>query len=582
MRPRTLILTAAATALALLLTLAPLPGSRAQQQCTGSSTINDSNTATPFTQTGRLTQNGVVSNCATQKTFPGVADTNQRRFKVYQFANNNTSTACITVTLNAGSCTGASGLFSAAYSGFDPGNISLNYLGDIGASPNPSRSYSFNVPAGADFQVVVNQLNINQSCPAYTLTVAGFGCLPQTEMIISEFRFGVESTFPNARQDEYIELYNNTDAPLTVTTADGSAGWALAAGDGVTRFVIPVNTIIPARGHYLGVNSTGYSLAGYPAGSGTTAVGDAAYTEDIPQASGVALFRTANPANFTLANRLDAVGFGSAPPLYRENGLTGFPVSSDGSSYFHVRRMTSGLPQDTGDNANDFVLVTEGFDSNAMLGAPGPENLSSPIQRNNAVKASLLDPSVTSAFSPNRVRNGTPVTHGQYGTLTLRRSFRNNTGTSISRLRFRVVDISTRVITLNGTPPGQADLRVISSPPEVVAVSGGAGNPPSNVTVQGVTLEEPPAQLSGGGLNSSVACCATPEAGAPAGTRTISLDEPLAAGETIHIQFRLGVEQEGSFRFFVNVEAETNTPPPGAQRRQLKLPRTKAQGLRPR
>src|SRR4028118_243213 len=194
MRHRPLFGTALATALGLLLTLAPTPGSHAQQQCTGSSTINDSNAQSPLTQTGRLTQNGVASTCAAQKTFPGVADTNQRRIKIYQFANNNTSTACITVTLNAGSCVGASGLFSAAYAGFNPGDISMNYLGDIGASPNPSRSYSFNVPAGADFQVVVSQLNVNQSCPAYTLTVAGFGCLPQSELIISEFRFGVEDT----------------------------------------------------------------------------------------------------------------------------------------------------------------------------------------------------------------------------------------------------------------------------------------------------------------------------------------------------------------------------------------------------
>jgi hypothetical protein len=572
MRHRPLLSTAVVIALALLLTLTPTPGSHAQQQCTGSFTINDSNTQTPFTQTGRLTQNGVISTCASQKTFPGVADTNQRRVKVYQFVNNNTSTACITVTLNAGSCVGASGLFSAAYTGFNPGSISMNYLADIGASPNPSRSYSFNVPAGADFQVVVNQLNINQSCPGYTLTVAGFGCLPQSEMIISEFRFGVQDpATPTSNLDEYIELYNNTDAPLTVTTTDGSDGWALVAADGTIRFTVPVGETIPARGHYLGVNSMGYSLGGYPAGSGTTATGDATYTQDIPLISGVALFRTSNPANFTLANRLDAVGFSSAPSLYRENGLTTFPVSSGGTNYFHVRKMTSGLPQDSGDNATDFALVTLGSDSGATLGAPGPENLSSPIQRNSMVKASLLDPSVTSGFPPNRARSGTPVTNGQYGTLTLRRSFRNTTGTSISRLRFRVVDITTR----GNTQVGQADLRVIDSPPEIVAVSGGAGNPPVNVTVQGLTREEPPQQLSGGGLNSSLACCATPEVGAPAGTRTISLDEPLADGDTIHIQFRLGVEQEGSFRFFVNVEAETTTPPTNVQHRQLKSPRTK-------
>ncbi|MDQ1525054.1 MAG: hypothetical protein QOE47_2978 [Pyrinomonadaceae bacterium] len=568
MRQRPLLLTAAATALGLLLILAPVPGGRAQQQCTGSSTITDSNTTIPFTQTGRLTPNGVASTCAAQKTFPGVTDSNQRRFKAYQFVNNNTSTACITVTLNAGSCVGASSLFSAAYTGFNPGNISMNYLGDIGASPNPSRSYSFNVPAGADFQVVVSQANTNQSCAAYTLTVSGFGCLPQSELIISEFRFGVQDpSVETSALDEYIELYNNTDAPLNVTTADNSAGWALVAADGAVRGIVPVGTTIPARGHYLFANSQGYSLADYPAGSNSTATPDATYTQDIPLISGVALFRTANPANFTLANRLDAVGASSVPSLYRENGLTTFPVSSQSTNYFHVRKMTSGFPQDTGDNANDFALVTLGSDSGATLGAPGPENRSSPIQRNSTVKASLLDPSVTSGFPPNRARSGTPVANGAFGTLTLRRSFRNMTGAPVTRLRFRVVDITTR----GNTQAGQADLRVVNSTPEVVVVGGGA-----SVTVQGVRLEEPPEQFSGGGLNSSLDCCVTPEVEAPPGTRTVSLDEPLADGDSINIQFRLGVQQEGSFRFFVNVEAETSEPIFTApQHRQLKTQRTK-------
>lgn len=572
MRQRPFLYAAAAAALGLSLILAPAPGSRAQQQCTGSSTINDSNTQTPFTQTGRLTQNGVASNCAAQKTFPGVADTNQRRFKIYQFVNNNTSTACITVTLNAGSCVGASSLFSAAYSGFNPGDISMNYLGDIGASPNPSRSYSFNVPAGADFQVVVSQLNTNQSCPAYTLTVAGFGCLPQSELIISEFRFGVEDpAVETSNRDEYIELYNNTDAPLNVTAPDGSGGWALVAADGTIRATVPIGETIPARGHYLIANSQGYSLADYPAGSDSTATPDATYTQDIPLISGVALFRTANPANFTLANRLDAVGFSSVPSLYRENGLTTFPVSSQSTNYFFVRKMTSGLPQDTGDNAADFALVTLGSDSGATLGAPGPENRSSPIQRNGTVKASLLDPSVTSAFPPNRARSGTPVANGAFGTLTLRRTFRNMTGAPVTKLRFRVVDITTR----GNTQAGQADLRAINSSPEIVVVGGGA-----NVTVQGVRLEEPPEQFSGGGLNSSLDCCDTPEVDAPAGTRDVTLDEPLEDGDSISIQFRLGVEQEGSFRFFVNVEAETGSPILTESQRQLKSPRPKARRRR--
>jgi len=136
-------------------------------------------------------------------------------------------------------------------------------------------------------------------------------------------------------------------------------------------------------------------------------------------------------------------------------------------------------------------------------------------------------------------------------------------------LRFRVVDITTR----GNEQSGQADLRVLDSIPEIVSVSGGDGMPPATINVQGLTLEQPPGQFSGGGLNSSLSCCATPE-GAPAGTRTVSLAQPLRPGETINMQFRLGMQQNGNFRFFINVEAEANIPAIN-QPRQIKSPRAR-------
>ena len=138
-------------------------------------------------------------------------------------------------------------------------------------------------------------------------------------LLISEFRM----RGPNGANDEFVEIYNNSDTAHTVATTDGSSGYALVASDGVARFVIPNGTVIPARGHYLGVNTIAYSLGAYPAGNGTTASGDATFTTNINDNSGIALFNTSNPANFTLANRFDAVGASSEPnTLYREG--TGF------------------------------------------------------------------------------------------------------------------------------------------------------------------------------------------------------------------------------------------------------------------
>src|SRR5205085_10360155 len=210
--------------------------------------------------------------------------------------------------------------------------------------------------------------------------------------------------------------------------------------------VIPNGTSIPARAHYLYTPARGYSLLTY--GGATTATADAigvgmyAHTPDAPFA-GVALFNTSAPANWTAANRLDAVGGTLSSALLREGaGLAqNFDFLSD-AQYSWVRKLSSGLPQDTNDNASDFALVSvKGAALGgvaATLGAPGPENAASHIQRNATVKASLVDPSVASTSAPNRVRDATVVTNGALGTLTIRRKFKNSTGAPVTALRFRI------------------------------------------------------------------------------------------------------------------------------------------------
>ena len=65
-------------------------------------------------------------------------------------------------------------------------------------------------------------------------------------LLISEFRV----RGPNGANDEFVEIYNNTNASHTVSSLSGT-GYGLAASDGVTRCSIPNGTVIPARGHYL-------------------------------------------------------------------------------------------------------------------------------------------------------------------------------------------------------------------------------------------------------------------------------------------------------------------------------------------
>jgi uncharacterized repeat protein (TIGR01451 family) len=359
------------------------------------------------------------------------------------------------------------------------------------------------------------------------------------EVLISEFR----TRGPNGTLDEFVELYNNTDATFCVATSDASSGWSLVSSDGLVRATLPNATVIPARAHYLVVNSAGYSLS-------AAASADLSYTSDIPDNTGLALFRTALASNFTPANVLDAVGFPGNPAPYFETAPLA-PVNA-GAEEFSFSRQVNDLtarPQETNNNAADFTLVatTGNIGGTAVsLGAPGPENLSSPIGRARAqFPGSYVDPTQCQGCGENRVRNFSPASFGSVsfptGTLSIRRTFTNITGVPITRLRFRVVDITTLNNTGGLTAP-IADLRAITSSDTTATVMG------SPVTVRGTTLDETSNQSTcagcgGGGMNSTLS------------TGVINTGAPLANGDSITVQFMLGVKASGKFRFFVSIEA---------------------------
>ena len=123
----------------------------------------------------------------------------------------------------------------------------------------------------------------------------------------------------------------------------------------------------------------------------------------------------------------------------------------------------------------------------AQLGAPGPENLNSPIQRNATISPSYVDPTTSASLPPNRVRDVTDTgVNRNLGTLIIRCRFTNNTGQTVTRLRFRIVDITT--LNSPGSGPTQADLRALDSAEAIVGA----------LTIKGTTIELPPAQLLGG------------------------------------------------------------------------------------
>lgn len=415
---------------------------------------------------------------------------------------------------------------------------------EVTTSTDASGNYTLtNVDAGGNYTVsaaaagfivtpdsqTFNNLSSNQT--------ADFNATPK--VIISEFRFhgpDPDGGGPlTGATDEFVELYNQTDTLIDIS------GWAVVTSDNVTtaKFIAPSGTLLQGRGHLL-VTGAGYSLGGYAASDGSL-------SGDIPDGAGVTLFN--NSTTFSSGTKLNAVGFGNvSDPTYREGGglAPSAGISTDGE-YAFARKLTTGIPQATGDNAADFVFVATDagtYDGvRAVLGAPGPENRNSPVQRNATIKASLIDVQQPSTSPPNRLRDATPNSCGgpncPLGTLTIRRAFKNSTGAPVTQLRFRIVDITT--LGSPGSGPSQADLRALTSGNVTVTLTNG-----TMVTVNGLTLDTPPTQNLGGGLHSTVTA------------GSITMATPIGVSASVNVQFTLGVVQGGSYRFLVNVEA----PPP--------------------
>jgi hypothetical protein len=133
-----------------------------------------------------------------------------------------------------------------------------------------------------------------------------------------------------------------------------------------------------------------------------------------------------------------------------------------------------------------------------------------------------------------------------FGTLSIRRRVTNTTGGNVTRLRFRIVEMTT----FPNTVAGQADMRAITSSSVSVSSINDAGTCfPSaagcTLTVQGTTLEQttPAQQPNGGGYNSTLS------------VGTVTLAQPMANNTAINLQLVLGIVQPGTFRFYIIIEA---------------------------
>ena len=152
-----------------------------------------------------------------------------------------------------------------------------------------------------------------------------------TSVVISEFR----TNGPAGSMDEFIELYNLTNAPVNI------GGWKLNsstnAGSITTRVVISSGTVLPAYGHFLAANIR----------FGGTPVADQTYSGNITDDGGIGLLNASNAI-------IDAVGMSSGSAY-----LEGTPLpprgSGDGGSYERLPGGVAGSWQDTDANSSDFL-----------------------------------------------------------------------------------------------------------------------------------------------------------------------------------------------------------------------------------
>ncbi len=285
-------------------------------------------------------------------------------------------------------------------------------------------------------------------------------------------------------------------------------------------------TVIPARGHFLCANSDGYS-SGRPPGraTATTATPDADLHRQHPEQHGRRPLQHVEHGQLLdrdAARRRRPASEANA--LYREG--TGYPALTQflinhsfyrdncgkGGSITIARRVPDRRLAE-GHEQQRRGLRLRGDERHASagagqrLGAPGPENLSSPVQRNSQLAAGNIDPSVGSSNAPNRVRDFTSRPAKQ---LDLRHAADSQDDHeqhggyrhAAALPRHRPDDVP---CALGLRRPARAHFELTPSVPAVVTISGTNAACPANIcTVQQTTLEQPPAQPNGGAFNSTL------------------------------------------------------------------------------
>jgi len=390
---------------------------------------------------------------------------------------------------------------------------------DVGVySAIPAGTSTSWAPLGANLPLVqVEDLSLSADSSTLVAFTHGRGAwtlaLPTTghELIVSQLRF----SGPGGPTDAYVDLYNTSPSAMSLN------GWTLhyeTSTGSDASISLPAAASIPPHGYYL-VAGTGYSLASFAAADDSTS----AFAPPL-SATGVELVAP----NSTVS---DAVGLSTASSAYRQG--SGLPdssvVSGTTADYAFARAESSGNLADTGDNAADFLLLVPDGPATltgAAWGAPDPQDLASLVERNDLAYSTLLDPTVSANAAPNQSYDSTT------GILTVDRTITNDSTTqTITQMDLRISTMS-----VQGGPG--------SNPHAWLQVQTSPGGSPSTsccgtLTVEPITLLQPPTQADGGGID-SVLSVPLPSGG-------------LTPGTSVNVQFTFKVAQTGGYWFGYDV-----------------------------
>jgi beta-lactamase superfamily II metal-dependent hydrolase len=170
-----------------------------------------------------------------------------------------------------------------------------------------------------------------------------------TGVVISEFR----TRGPSGGNDEFVEIYNNSDAPIDIS------GWKMKGSNSSattsTRATVPPGTTLPARRHYLFTNSGASGYSGSVPGNTT-------YGSGITDDGGVAITTAADVI-------VDQVGL-STGSAFKEGTVLAPMAGANQQAYERLPGGANGSTQDTGNNAADFVLRATLIDPQNLASLP--------------------------------------------------------------------------------------------------------------------------------------------------------------------------------------------------------------------